>query len=59
MPQFTSPRPVLAPIKARNPWAVAARNRKAGAHAPANPRQTAQRAIAQQLRELWSPPRDT
>ncbi|MBB5206337.1 hypothetical protein HNQ51_003683 [Inhella inkyongensis] len=57
MPQFTSPRPLtLAMRKPRNPLVVPAQFRQAGRHQSGSPRRDNQRALAQSLRELWSPP---
>ena len=57
MPQFTSPRPLPAAMrKPRNPLVAPAQLRQAGRHQPGHPRQDAQRALAQSLRELWRPP---
>ncbi len=60
MPQFTAPRPSRtgATLKPRNPMVAPSRLRVAGRHAEADARQAAQRELARNLRELWSPPRD-
>lgn len=60
MPQFTSPRPAtpMQLRKPRNPFVAPTRNRTAGLHQSPHARQTAQRELAQTLRELYRPPQD-